>query len=131
MKNKNRLIFNVGPHRYTVRVAPGPVAVEGIKTDAAWIEGERIILIEHDAPPKHRLSLVMWSLARAWTAHCGEPDTPRGWWDLSGTMLEQAYRDLQRQGGRRALSALKPSKPTDTAPEPEPISETEAAKRLL
>jgi hypothetical protein len=109
-KKQRPMIFHVGPWEYGVESTPGYLAVEGAKTDAAWVENERAILIEADAPPERRMSLVLWSLVRAWCAHSGEPNTSRGWYDLAATAMECFYHDLKKCGGRRALMKLRPSK---------------------
>jgi hypothetical protein len=132
-KNRNKLIFNVGPWEYRTEIVPGELIVEGNSTCVAWTEYDRAILISADCPPNRRLSMLMWGLFRAWVNHSGEPRDRSGWCELAATAMEQLQNDLKKGGGQRALMRMKPSKPSDTRPDPETlptISTTEAAKRL-
>jgi hypothetical protein len=110
-KNPNSLIFNVGPWKYTAKIAPGEISCDGSPTGVAWIEFDREILIAADMPRRHRLSMLTWGITRAWVSHAGQPSKCA---DFCATVIEQIFRDLNKQGGIQALKRLRPSKPIKT-----------------
>lgn len=96
-----------GAWQYAVKVAAEPIRWRGRKRMGLWVEGERVVLVSPDCPPRCRLQVVLHEAGEAWLAHCGGvPAEKERLLDLVATFAAASHRWLSSVGGEPALLAL-------------------------
>ena len=131
------MVFHIGPWKYRVRITDDPIKAE----DGSLLNGmadrdNREILISGDVPPQRRMGVLMHELQHAWLFHFPKARTEEELCEFTATLMTQAYQDFNRQGGLKALAAMR-SQSTAASPDlfnappvaPEALPPTEPQRR--
>lgn len=117
------MLFHVGPREYRCRVALGSELVKDGKALAGACDwARREILIADDVAPQLRMEVLGHELRHAWAHACPRPRTEEEEASFAALIMEAMYTDLERQGGREALEAMRlesEEPPAPIAAEPE------------
>jgi hypothetical protein len=100
--------FQVGPRNYAVRIARGPIVLDGDACMGICDPANREILLAHDLAPHLRLEVLLHELAHAFIFAFGFPRDVEAFCDFHASVSQQTWRDLNRCGGLDALLALAP-----------------------
>lgn len=100
--------FQIGTAIYRVRVCRGPLLVDGLAAGAVTHKGS--ILLTGEIMPRDRIDVLCEHLRRLYVHRYGSIND-----DAIGGFTADVVRQLERQGGERALMRLRPT-PTKKRP---------------
>lgn len=107
----------IGPATYRVVIVKGQLRLDGERV--AGLTHRREIHVSGEVAPDERLEVVVDQCRRLWRGHFGAID-PNGF----GSFFTMLSRQIERQGGERALRAMKPA---EVPPAPDATQQRNAA----
>jgi hypothetical protein len=100
--------FRIGPYPYRVRITEGPIKTEEGRPLTGHADREKQeLLIAGNVLPTHRYMVLMHEITHAWLFHVPKPRTDEEVCELNALIASTANAELEDQGGRAALEAMK------------------------